>query len=355
MRDENAIPRASFGPDDMPLDAARAAFEWLVTGPEPLSVDGTGFAGLPARPVPLDELRGRLLHRRCPQPLRDAVWAQLVTRSRTDGGAWTIGCVGVALPALTGIAARLTARFAGDPRDVHAAVLTGFLAELAVIDLARPRITLRLRWAAYRAGHACLRESLDAPTPSARAFHCAAAPVPSGHPDLVLARAVAAGAITVAEAELIGSTRLDDVPLAEAAARRGSGYEATKKARQRAEHRLAGYIREHLAEPAADGLGPDVIADLDTAGRARTVTVEHVSGTHRRRIRRRLSPSAPHGGVQVHRRDLPANGRDLDDPTAYDPALTAGLRPVPRPAAGPRSQPVPGATSSSSTEDPRCA
>lgn len=351
MRDENVMPRASFGLNDGPLDAARAAFGWLVTGPKPLSVDGSGFAGLPARQVALDELRGRLLHRGCPQPLRDAVWAHLVARSQADGGAWTIGCVGVALPALTGIAARLTARFAGDPRDVHAAVLAGFLAELAVIDLARPRIMLRLRWGAYRAGHACLRESLDAPTPSARAFHCAAPPTPSGHPDLVLARAVSAGAITVAEAELIGSTRLDEVPLTEAAARRGSGYEATKKARQRAEHRLVGYVREHLAEPAVDGLNAGLIADLDNGGRARTVTVEQVSGTHRRRIRRRLSPSAPHRGVQVHRRDLPAVGPDRDNPTPHDPAHAAG----PRPAAGPGSQPVIGATASSSMEEPRCA
>ena len=46
----------------------------------------------------------------------------------------------------------LSARFAGDVSDIHAAVLTGFVAELAHVELGKPRIMLRLRWAAYRAG-----------------------------------------------------------------------------------------------------------------------------------------------------------------------------------------------------------
>ena len=166
MSSRDSFPRSGFERDSMPLDAARSAFEWLVAGPHPVSVDGRMFAGLPARRVPLDELRDRLLRRRCPQTLRDAAWAHLVLLARTEGGAWTVGAVGVALPALTSIAAALSARFAGDPSDIHAAVLAGFVAELATIDLRRPRVMLRLRWAAYRAGHACVREALDAPVPS---------------------------------------------------------------------------------------------------------------------------------------------------------------------------------------------
>ena len=37
----------------------------------------------------------------------------------------------VALPALTGVAARLSAPFADDPREIHAGVLYGFCAGLA--------------------------------------------------------------------------------------------------------------------------------------------------------------------------------------------------------------------------------
>jgi hypothetical protein len=258
MSSRNAIPRSGFERDSMPLDAARSAFEWLVAGPRPVSVDGRLFPGLPARRVPLNEVRDRLLRPRCPQTLRDAVWAHLVLLARTEGGIWTVGCVGVALPALTSIAATLSARFAGDPSDIHAAVLTGFVAELATIDLRKPRIMLRLRWAAYRAGHTAVREALDAPVPSghgSQGFRSTMPPPPWGHPDFVLARAVAEGAITPFEAELIGATRLEGVPLADAAVERDLSYQAAKKARQRAEHRLVAYLLDSAQDNAADDTG----------------------------------------------------------------------------------------------------
>ncbi|GAA4412165.1 hypothetical protein GCM10023148_05520 [Actinokineospora soli] len=271
----------------MPLDAARSAFEWLVAGPHPVSVDGRLFPGLPARRVPLDELRDRLLRRRCPQTLRDAAWAHLVLLARTEGGAWTVGAVGVALSALSAITATLSAKFAGDPSDIHAAVLAGFIAELATIDLRRPRVMLRLRWAAYRAGHAAVREALDAPVPSGHGFRSAMPPPPWGHPDFVLARAVAEHAITSAEAELIGSTRLEGVALADAAAERNLSYQAAKKARQRAEHRLVAYLLDDIADasdtPHAGPYEGDVatqVADAVTI----TAAAQHPTATaHRSR------------------------------------------------------------------------
>jgi hypothetical protein len=144
------------------FDTARIAFEWLVTGPHPVALDCRPVPGLPARLVPLDELGTLLLDTTYPQPTRDAAWAALATRSRAEGGTWTVACVGLALPWLLPVAATLTARFRGDVHDIHAAVLTGFLEALATIDLNRPTILVRLRWAAYRAGYTALREALDA-------------------------------------------------------------------------------------------------------------------------------------------------------------------------------------------------
>jgi hypothetical protein len=249
------VRRACVKRDCMPLDTARTAFEWLVTGPEPTSVDGRLFPGFPERLLPLTELRDRLLRRRCPQATRDAVWAHLVLRSRTEGATWTLGCVGVALPALTTIAARLSARFAGDPSDIHAAVLTGFLTELAHVDLGKPRIMVRLWWAAYRAGHSAVREALDAPVPVGSGFGSAQPTPPWGHPDFVLARAVAANVITADEAELIGSTRLEAYPLATAAAERGLSYKAAQQVRRRAEHRLAAYLADEAPREGSAGRG----------------------------------------------------------------------------------------------------
>src|SRR5256885_8385179 len=100
--------------DTLPLNIARDTFSWLVSGPHPLAVDGRRFPGLPRRPVPLDELRDRLLQRYCPRRTRDAVWAHLVRRSRAEGASWTVACVGMALPALASSARWLAARYRGD-------------------------------------------------------------------------------------------------------------------------------------------------------------------------------------------------------------------------------------------------
>ncbi len=49
------------------LDIARTSFALLVTGPEPLSLDGRNFDGLPAEWLPLSLVRDQLLAASCPQ------------------------------------------------------------------------------------------------------------------------------------------------------------------------------------------------------------------------------------------------------------------------------------------------
>jgi hypothetical protein len=238
------------GEDTVPnsLDIARDTFTWLVAGPHPVSLNGRLFPGLPDRYVPLDEVRDRLLARRCPQGTRDAVWAHLVLRSRTEGATWTVAAVGVALPALVSVAATLSDRFAGDPADVHAEVLRGFLTALSDIDLRPPRIMLRLRWDAYRSGYQALAEALAGPIPVAPGFRSTPPHAPWGHPDLVLVRAVADGVLTRTEAALIGATRLEQVLVADWAAQHQVGEWAVYKVRKRAELRLAAYLRDGAAE-----------------------------------------------------------------------------------------------------------
>lgn len=226
------------------LDIAQDAFTWLVTGPDPVSVDGRAFPGLPDRRLPLDEVRDLLLARQCSQVTKDAVWTHLVLRSRAEGATWTVAAVGVALPALTSVAATLSACFAAGEADIHAEVLRGFLTALSTVDLGRPRIMLRLRWAAYRSGYRARSEALDGPTPMAPGFRSAAPRPPWGHPDLVLARAVAEGVLTTTEADLIGATRLEQESVADWAARRRVGAWAVYKVRKRAELRLLAYLRE---------------------------------------------------------------------------------------------------------------
>jgi hypothetical protein len=212
----------------------------------------------------------------------------------------------------------LSARFASDPSDIHAAILAGFVAELGEIDLRRPRVMLRLRWAAYRAGHTAVREALDAPVPSghgAEGFRSTMPAPPWGHPDFVLARAVAEGAITSVEAELIGSTRLEGVPLADAAAERDLSYQAAKKARLRAEHRLVAYLLDDTLDDTTDAppTGPHErdlatqVADAVTitAASERSTTpaslsrgVTDLAARAAKKVGDRVSPQRRFSGVQ---------------------------------------------------------
>ena len=222
---------------EQPFDVAATAFRLLTTGPGPLSVDGAALGGgLPARPIALSELAAILMHPSCGYAASDRAWRLLIERARTDGPAWVVGAVGVALPGLRPAAYRLRG-FSG---DVQAELLTAFVAALRGMKLAGPRVAQRLLSATFTAARAALRTDHERPkTPVELPVSAPTA----GHPDLVLARAIRAGVISSAEAELIGATRLEDVAVAGYAQRLGKAAKAVYKARDRAEERLVAAIR----------------------------------------------------------------------------------------------------------------
>jgi hypothetical protein len=253
------------------LDILESAFHALVRGPRPIAVDGAALGhGLPARPVPLDELRAILLDPSLPYAARDAVWRELVRLARTAGSSWVVGAAGVALPALRARAGELARGFHGDSHDLDAEVLSGFVITLRELDLSRGKIAARLSYAAYNAGRRLRRRLEDSPGRHGE-FTCSLPPpAPWGHPDLVLGRAVGLGIITALQADLIGRTRLEDVPLQHVAAELGLSYCAAWRRRDRAEHRLAEAIRgaqlENLEPPASKNRPPSGICKCrDTA------------------------------------------------------------------------------------------
>ncbi|HTZ44873.1 MAG TPA: hypothetical protein VMB79_13505 [Jatrophihabitans sp.] len=325
----------SRGRDVSPLGVARTAFELLTTGPCPLALDTTGWPGLPNRLVPLDDLRTRLLAASCPAETRDLVWRQLVTHSRTGGAAWTVACVGMALPALLRMAADLSERFAGDPADVHAEILTAFLAALGRVDLDRPGVMTRLRWAAYRGGHAAVRDALAAPMPCGDGYRSTEPPAPAGHPDLVLARAVAETVISTVEADLIGATRLERRRMRDWASERGLGYEAAKKIRQRGERRLVAWLRDRarINDGGEDGFGGRFVRlGAPPVDRGAAAEVPGADGRDGRAVPLRLvrpleSALSPNGGGSGFQ------------------GCGATLHPTSQPAGHPAA----------SSEDPRCA
>lgn len=235
-----------------PFDAVEAAFRRACAPPRPLALNPRLLApGLPDRMMPLDELRALLLHPSCGRIAGNAVWAELARRARRDGPDWSLGLTGVALPGLRRAAARLLPAPAADPDDLQAEVLTGFLEALAGLDLdgvGQVHLAGRLTWAAYRAGEklavaeaawASARARPHAPEHQHGPAGDAAPAPPWSHPDLLLARAVAAGVLTPAQARLIGASRVDGIPLAQLAAAAGTSHSALCNKRKRAEKTLA--------------------------------------------------------------------------------------------------------------------
>lgn len=238
------------------LDVAENSFRLLCVGPAPLSVHGRRIGlGLPARRIVLTELASILMHPSTSYEARDAVWRLLVARARSAGPSWVIGAVGVALPGLRHGAARLGRLYVG---DAEAEMLAGFLATLSTLDLDGPRVFPRLCNAAHSAARATLRrteptrrdEITVPPTSTVVGHGC-------GHPDFVLARAVTAGILSADEAEVIGATYLEGVPLADYADRIGVTRWSLYKTRARAVQRLsaairAGAVSDHDAEVIAE-------------------------------------------------------------------------------------------------------
>lgn len=87
-------PRGTGNGAGRPFEVLDRSFQLLVGEPAPLALDGFAVDGLPDRPIPLDELRGMLLHPAVGFDTRDSALTWLVGRAQTEGGAWLVGLAG---------------------------------------------------------------------------------------------------------------------------------------------------------------------------------------------------------------------------------------------------------------------
>ncbi|MEJ3750584.1 sigma-70 family RNA polymerase sigma factor [Actinomycetes bacterium KLBMP 9797] len=212
---------------------------------KPLTLDGFEIGhGLPDRPIPLDELRDRLLARTATNALKGAAWSALVRRAQIHADPWAVAAAGVMMRGLRGIVGRVSRGIYHHRHDLHSEVLLGFLEALRSIDPDAPGLPGLLWCAAYRRGVAARRaeqnagmSDLDNTAARIRRLN-----PPEGHPDLVLLKAVKEGVIAAGDARLIGDTRVEGQPLAVAAQRAGVSYWACAKRRSTAERRLARYL-----------------------------------------------------------------------------------------------------------------
>ena len=130
----------------------------------------------------------------------------------------------------------------GKADDIEAEALAALLAAVARCEPGRPRLASWLRWQARKGATRLLRAEMAERARPGNEPVSAAPPRPWGHPDLVLAKAVRAGVISVSDAELISATRLGDTDLADAADVLGIGYWACHKRRRRAETTLTEWV-----------------------------------------------------------------------------------------------------------------
>jgi hypothetical protein len=172
-------------------------------------------------------------------------------------------------------------------------------------------------------------------------------PPPWGHPDFVLARAVAEGAITSTEAELIGCTRLEGVALADAATARGLSYQAAKKARLRAEHRLVAYLLNNTsdttdtphASPHEGDVASQVVDAVTITAAARSITTTSLSRTvtdlrtrAARKVGDRVSPQGPFSGVQGCGRKSATPAHTTSSTSPPTPPRESAQHSAPRPS-----------------------
>ncbi|MGH3183756.1 MAG: hypothetical protein ACRDOE_17910, partial [Streptosporangiaceae bacterium] len=229
---------------DSPFDTVEKHFDLLGTPPHALVIDATSLGGLPDRAIALGELKAMLLHPTMAFEVRDAVIGALVARARVDGGAWAVALVGVLLPGLRRAVWPLVQMCPGKAADIEAEALAALLAAAAGCEPDRPRLASRLCWLARNAANRLLSAELAERARPANDPVSAAPRQPWGHPDLVLDKAVRAGVVGAADAELIGATRLGEMTLPEAAAARGLPYKAAERRRHRAEAALVAWLRD---------------------------------------------------------------------------------------------------------------
>jgi hypothetical protein len=182
--------------------------------------------------IPLDELKAILLHPSTSYQVRDETLAELVRRAR-DSESWMVGLAAVVLPGVRSVVWSLVQACPDKAEDIEAETLAGLVAAIRDIDVSCPRIAVRLVWRSRKAAKRLVRLELAEQGRPSTSPVPGAPPQPWGHPDLVLIEAVGLGVVVADSAELIGSTRLGDIGLDEAAAALHVGYWAAHKRRSR--------------------------------------------------------------------------------------------------------------------------
>jgi hypothetical protein len=224
------------------LRVAQLVFRLSIAEPTDLMLHRRDFAAdlsdhLPDGPLLLCPLRDWLLRADTPGWVRDVVWRELVGRARA-GSSWLVVAMGMAMPGLRREVRGLLSAYGGDREDVESAVAEGFVRELSRIDVDGQGLCRALLRAGRRAGEAQLFQDAAIDAAVWSQFASRAPQAPYGHPDLVLVDAVRKGVLSREDAWLIGTTRLESVPVGQVAVEAGQLPNTLLVRRHRAELKL---------------------------------------------------------------------------------------------------------------------
>ncbi|MFE9785201.1 hypothetical protein ACFYO7_07465 [Nocardia salmonicida] len=202
-----------------------------------------------------EQVRDRLRDPALPFAEIDAIWVWLIERSRAHGQDATLVCACLAEPILAKTASRFATASSAQREDIESEILTGFFAHLKRVDLDRPWVLLRLRWAVYRAAVTAHRQ--ESGVVSVADIGSDLGPIGGharlmvsqpGHPETVLVQAIAARVITATAAELIAVSRCERRSLTSLADEREESVWALRKRRRRAERRLLAWMTERAQD-----------------------------------------------------------------------------------------------------------
>ncbi|WP_018538940.1 MULTISPECIES: hypothetical protein [unclassified Streptomyces] len=241
------------------------SFLALATAAQPLTLPAHLVCEEPEQPVlPVDQIRTRLAHAATSPTLRQLTWCEVVRRAQRLGDPWDLVAVGMTVPVLRRMLARLACPAHVERAEVEQEALAAVTSAVSTVDAGTADVARELFAAADRAVNRLVyaaRRRIEQEThqavhlgrltqSTARTACRAASPeVGSGEAEdeyAVLVRAVSAGAVGVAEAQLIARTRLDGEPMQRLADERGVSVRQLYRHRAAAEQQLASYLRHQM-------------------------------------------------------------------------------------------------------------
>ncbi|MER6385010.1 hypothetical protein ACWDBP_00095 [Streptomyces sp. NPDC001233] len=226
------------------LEEVESAFLALAAAPWPLSLPGSLLTGSAADALPVTVVRARLVHPSCTAEARARVWCEVLGRRQKQGEPWGTVAVGLTVPGLRRVLARLRRPAEVEACELEQEVLAAVCTELAALPVEEPEAGLRLLRAGDRAAHRLVYAAQRARRAAVVPLNEETVPQPvsrggSAEVFAVLEKAVHAGVLGEEEAELIAQTRVERQVMAKAAEAVGMSVRAAFRRRSAAEQRLA--------------------------------------------------------------------------------------------------------------------